>query len=104
MEKEITIKVKIDLEQINGFDDIAKQVANQELNRSAFIKCVEILDEKMTEELAGEKYLRAKNMNYSRNGTTPFSILIDFGRIDLNLNRVKSEDTEDQPKYKTVIE
>jgi len=63
MEKEFIIKVKVNLDQASGFDDITKQIEEQELNKQAFIKFVECLDEQKTEVLTGEKYSRNQNTN-----------------------------------------
>ncbi|MCP5014652.1 MAG: hypothetical protein GY938_05135, partial [Ketobacter sp.] len=53
--------------------------------------------------ITGEKYCREQESIYSRSGTTPFSVLMDYGRIQLNLNRVKWNN-DGQLETKTVLE
>jgi len=56
-----------------------------------FEKSVQTLDEFMTTNQAGEKNQRGQDFDCSRIGTAPFSVLTDFGRISLMLNKIKNE-------------
>ena len=98
-----SIPVEIEADNISSFSDITEQIDKLELNTRAFEKAVYLLDDKKTTEIAGEKYSREQQGIYSRAGTMPFSVLTDYGRIQLNLNRIKW-DSEGQLETKTVLE
>lgn len=105
MKTELTLSFEVDLRNITTFSDIAKRVSQLDLNEEAFAALVDRLDEIRTEELAGPKYERGEQGRYSRAGTTPSSVLTDFGRIPLKLNKVRdhSPETGGQPTSQTVL-
>ncbi len=104
MDSEMTLSLKVDLSNITTFSDISKEVSRLDLNKAAFVAIVNRLDDIRTDQLTGPKYQRRENNRYNRAGNTPFSVLTDFGRIPLMLNRVKDScpETGDQPTYQTV--
>ena len=106
MKIEVNIQVVISTENINSFSDISEQINKLDLNKAAFIKCVQELDHQKTEQFAGVKYSRnATNNDFSRAGTITVTILTDYGRIPLTLNRVKDKNaTEEDIKYRIVLE
>jgi hypothetical protein len=105
VETELTLSFEVDLRNITTFSDIAKQVSQLDLNEAAFVAVVDRLDEIRTEELAGPRYERGEQGRYGRAGTTPFSVLTDFGRIPLKLNKVLDHNPETcgQPASQTVL-
>lgn len=104
MEIEFNIPVKIDIDKLSKFSDISIQINDLNLNKMAFEKTVQTLDEFMTTNQAGEKNQRGQDFDYSRVGTAPFSVLTDFGRISLMLNKIKNEGKPEGSKIKTVLE
>jgi hypothetical protein len=98
-----SIPVEIEADNISSFSEITEQIDKLELNTRAFEKAVYLLDDKKTTKIAGEKYSREQQGIYSRAGTMPFSVLTDYGRIQLNLTRIKW-DSEGQIETRTVLE
>jgi len=98
VELSVDLQFKIDLDKITDFSDIAKQISEHGLNKKAFKMAVEKIDEVKTCEKAGVKYIRKNEFGIERAGNTPFSILTDFGRIDLNLNQIQNGNS-----YETVL-
>ena len=91
MELSIDLQFKIDLDKVADFSDIAKQISEHCLNKNAFKNAVEKIDEMKTEEKAGRKYKRDNDSKNERAGNTPFTVLADFGLVELNLNQIKTE-------------
>jgi hypothetical protein len=102
---ELTLSFDVDLRNITTFSDIARQVGQLGLDKAAFVAIVDRLDDIKTEELAGPRYERGEQNGYSRAGTAPFSVLTDFGRIPLKLNRIgcDSPDTGGPSASQTVL-
>ena len=105
MKIELTLSLDVDIPSITTFSDICKHVSQLDLNRAAFVAIVDHLDDIRTDELAGPRYQRGGQSRYSRAGTTQFSVLTDFGRIPLTLNRVHDGSPEpgDQHASQTVL-
>ena len=94
MEIELTLSLDVDIPNITAFSDISEKVNRLDLNKAAFVAIVDCLDDIRTEDLAGPRYERGEQGRYSRAGTTPFSVLTDFGRIPLKLNKVRDHSPE----------
>lgn len=104
IEIEFNIPVKIKIANISNFSDISDRINALELNKTAFTQSVREIDGHMTSKLTGKKYQRGQGNEYSRAGTAPFSVLTDYGRISLTLNKIKDESAPKGYKFKTVLE
>jgi len=98
VELSVDLQFKIYLDKITDFSNIAKQISEHGLNKKAFKMAVEKIDEVKTCEKAGVKYIPKNEFRIERAGNTPFSVLTDFGRIDLNLNKIQNGSS-----YETVL-
>ena len=58
MKVKINFQITIDLERVSDFSDIAKQISDHDLNKVAFKKSVEKIDEIKTKGKSGKKHER----------------------------------------------
>ena len=90
MKVKINISVEIEVGDKVSIPDITEQIESQELNKQALKNVVDAVDEAKTKEETGEKHKPDQTAQFSRAGTMEISVLSNFGRLQLTLNRIKA--------------